>query len=110
MSDTNQRLVEFGPTRLAFHVGDNGEVASIDIMQAQLFIDEYIESQENLKDSELVNYFLGWLKEQDIEISFSQAYQLIHETRKAYEEFKKKLPELLISPTTTDLTPPDSTD
>lgn len=86
------------PDRIHLVYESDGQTltCSLDVCEAQLAMDEFV--LECQSSREVVERTRSWIKEQGHDLTFAQAYVATVAISKAFEEFKKKLPDGLMSP------------
>jgi len=93
----------FPRDKIAFTI--DGKECILDVCRAMHQLDYLGKTVQEGDDIAYCEQFQKWVSsEVDAELSYSQAFALIPMINQAYELFKKKLPSLQPSPTTTDST------
>ena len=93
MTESNGTLV-IPPDEIVFkYLNDDREECEgrIDVVEAQLILEEGFMANEREIDG--IKCFQEWLKTQGAEVSFAQTWTILLAVERAFDEFKKKLPE-----------------
>ena len=105
---TTRASINFGADVIAFTLPGEETEYKLDIARAMHELDAIGKRVPEDEPIAYVELFQQWITETTgAKVSYSQAYSLVPMVNEAFNEFKKKLPSLRTSATTTDSTPRD---